>query len=322
MLKHLLSSICMVAILSSCAPSGQGKTDSTNEFVPTVNKETPFHQDILPANLTASSMMEQPGTEDGGFVLYPGFYEADFKSYCLQPGTPDPGRNDAYFLAAADGPRKEIIQSILRNSQSRPDLEQQNIQVLLWAVVSRTAFNKLSYWVQATGKQLLTQKQIYELNGGTMGMIKTVATMIPSGGDNDVKKLFDLGVNSYEAYERLAVIRQPSKVHRPDFKLNQWYKHPDGYFVRYYPDGYQKTKIQVYVPATNDSTSNDSADGTRNYIVFDPASMVIAPANTNAQRLGIGAPVLDVVRSVIKIIEKDKKPRAPEPKSTKGGNKS
>lgn len=317
MRKSILFYFLLAGLLSACASSAPGRSDTEKVYTPISEKDTTYYQDILAADAVPLSMMEQPGTENGAFVLYPGYYEAEFKSYCLQPGTPDPGKNDAYFLSAHAGPRQEIIRDILRNSQSRSDLDQQNIQILLWAVVSRTEFNKLSYWVQATGRQLLSQKQVYELNGGTMGLIKTVATMIPSNGGNDVKKLFDLGVDSYEAYERLAVLRKPSTIHRPDFQLNQWYKHDDGYYVRYYPDGYQKTRIQVYVPG-----NKHSADSTENFIVFDPATMVIAPANTNAQRLGIGAPVLDIVRTVIKIMEKDKKKQPETPKSTKGGNKS
>jgi hypothetical protein len=40
--------------------------------------------------------MDLPQTQYGGFVLKPGFYEAEFKTYCLQPGTPDPHSGDAY----------------------------------------------------------------------------------------------------------------------------------------------------------------------------------------------------------------------------------
>ena len=98
---------------------------------------------------------------------------------------------------------------------------------------------------------------------------------------------------------------------KPEFKLNQWYRHEQGYYVRYYPDGYKKTTIQVYVPET-------TADGENliNYILFDPTSISIAPANTNAQRLGIGAPVvIDIIRTVIKVIDLDK-PTRPAKKET------
>ncbi len=283
----------------------------------TANKPLPKEvnytvQSLEIQDTAALSMIEQPQTEQGSFILKPGFYTADFKSYCLQPGTPDPTPRDAYFQAPVNHPRKEIIETILKNSQTATDLDQRNIQLLLWGVVSRTEFSKLPSPVQYTGRRLLNTKQVFELNGGVMGVVKTVAAVMPSGGTlGDIQQVFNTGVNSYEAYERIAVPRTLSQMRKPEFKLNQWYRHEQGYYVRYYPDGYKKTNIQVYVPET-------TADGENliNYILFDPTSISIAPANTNAQRLGIGAPVvIDIIRTVIKVIDLDK-PTRPAKKET------
>ena len=106
------------------------------------------------------SLMELPQTEDGEIVLSEGYYEADFKSYCLQPGTPSPSDRDAYGQAPLGGYRKDIVETVLRNSLKRPDLEQRNIQLLLWSVVSGSDFRKLSWEVQSTAEQLLSRKQI------------------------------------------------------------------------------------------------------------------------------------------------------------------
>ena len=59
---------------------------------------------------------------------------------------------------------------------------------------------------------------------------------------------------------------------------------------------YQKVRIQVYVP---DSLLD--ADGKMNgeYLVYNPTGLQAIPANTNAQRLGIGAPVLDIIKLII-----------------------
>ena len=197
MYKHLLTRLLVLVLFSSCASSSQQPVRSTG---------TQYAENLLLSDSLPQPMMEQPRTEEGAFALEPGFYEADFKSYCLQPGTPDPSRNDAYFQSSLTGPRSEILHSILRQSKERPHLDQQNVQLLLWAVVSRTPYHKLSPWVQETGRQLLTQKQVFELNGGVMGMVKTVAAMVPSGGSSDIQKLFELGSNTYEAYERMAVL--------------------------------------------------------------------------------------------------------------------
>ena len=119
--------------------------------------------------------MDLPQTQYGGFVLSPGFYEAEFKTYCLQPGTPDPTQGDAYLQGPVTGHRKDIIESVLLNSRERPDLEQRNVQLLLWSVVSGSNFNKLSYTVQADAMKLLTPKQVFTLKGGVAGVLKTVS---------------------------------------------------------------------------------------------------------------------------------------------------
>jgi hypothetical protein len=112
------------------------------------------------------SLLELPRSQDGDFVLVDGFFEADFKSYCLQPGTPDPSSRDAYLMAHLRGYRQDIIETILRNSLNKPYLEQKNIQLLLWSVVSGSNFNSLSFPVQSTAVQLLSAKQVFELKGG------------------------------------------------------------------------------------------------------------------------------------------------------------
>ena len=145
-----------------------------------------------------------------------------------------------------------------------------------------------------------------------MGVVKTVARIVPStGSQNDIGKLFDLSVRSYEAFERLAVINTPSQILRTDIKQDHWYQHKEGYYVRYIPNNYKQTRIQVYVP---DSLADSAAQEPGDYIVFDPASWVVIPANSNAQRLGIGGPVLDIVRSVIRTIGSGKE--SPRPKET------
>ena len=189
------------------------------------------------------------------------------------------------------------------------------MQLLLWSVVSGSNFDKLSYDVQADAMHLLTPRQIFELKGGVMGVVKTVSNHLPSGimnGNNDIVRLFEVGTGSYEMFERVAVLREPSKIKRSDFKNDQWYKQQDQYYVRYFPVSYQKVRIQVYVPGSGfDSTGKINGD----YLVFDPTGLQAIPANSNSQRLGVGGPLLDIVKVIIKTSQKTTIPRrVPEPK--------
>jgi hypothetical protein len=312
MQTSLLKNLFFVVLLSSCSSSrNSNQTISNNEIETTISAEPVIAPDKKP-----QSLMDLPQTQDGGFVMAPGFYEAEFKTYCLQPGTPDPSQGDAYLQGPLTGYRKDIVESVLLNSRAKPELDQRNIQLLLWSVVSGSNFNKLSHAVQSDAMQLLTPKQVFELKGGVVGVLKTVS--YSSGilnANNNMKRLFEGGINSYESFERLAVLKEQSKIIRKNVKYDQWYKQKENYYVRYFPVSYQKVRVQVYVP---DSLMN--ADGKLNgdYVVFDPTGRQAIPAFTNAQRLGIGAPAVDIVRAIIQVNKKPNPPKKiPEKKNPK-----
>jgi hypothetical protein len=270
-----------------------------------------FDQPAIDPDEKPLSLMDLPQTQDGGFILRPGFYEAEFKTYCLQPGTPDPRQGDAYLHAPLSGYRKEILETVLLNSNSKPYIDQRNVQLLLWSAVSGSDFNKLSPAVQRDARELLTPKQIFELQGGVVGMIKTVSQSTGIlNANTDIRNLFEKSIQSYEAYERIAVRNEASKVMRKGVKYDQWYHQKENYYVRYFPESYKKMKIQVYVPAGVLDSANKLND---EYVVFDPVAKQAVPAYTNAQRLGVGAPVIDILRQVI-IIQKKQDPPLPKKK--------
>jgi len=309
----LLKNLCFVVFLSACASSSRNSKQTVN------NNEIDTASSVQPAiasDQKPQSLMDLPQTQEGGFVLAPGFYEAEFKTYCLQPGTPDPSQGDAYLQGPVTGYRKDIIESVLLNSREKPELEQRNIQLLLWSVVSGSNFNKLSYPVQADAMKLLTPKQVFTLKGGVAGVIKTVSQSTKIfNADNSMQRLFETGITSYESFERLAVLKEPSQIRRKGVKYDQWYKQKENYYVRYFPVSYKKVRIQVYVPAGL-MDAEGKLDG--EYVVFDPTGQQAIPAFTNAQRLGIGAPVLDIIRVIIQVNKGSNHPKKlPEKKNTK-----
>lgn len=313
MAKFLLKNFLPLVFLIACSPASRNASSRSGNNNHNLSNNSPVRTQapvaaLLPIdtmgggqkdsllNTKPLSLMDLPQTEDGEIVLSEGFYEADFKSYCLQPGTPSPSDRDAYRQGPLTAYRKDIVETILRNSLKKPELEQRNIQLLLWSVVSGSDFRKLSWEVQSTADQLLTRKQIFELQGGVMGIVKTVSMALPeTGAANQMKQLFEMGTSSYEAFERVAVLQQSSHITNAEIKKDQWYKQPDGYWLRYFPSSYQHVKIQVYVP----QGSLEKNPG--NYVLFDPVTMMAIPANSNSQRLGIGAPAIDVIRKIIQI---------------------
>ncbi len=299
----LLRNLFFVFVLSACASASRNSKQVVN------NAEVDTDNLIQPnigTEQKPKSLMDLPQSQDGGFVLAPGFYEAEFKTYCLQPGTPDPSQGDAYLQGAVTGYRKDIIESVLINSRSRPEVDQRNVQLLLWSIVSSSNFNKLSSSVQSDAMKLLTPKQVFTLKGGVIGVIKTVSQSSGAfNAGNDIQRLFETGISSYESFERLAVLKEPAKIKRKDVKYDQWYKQEENYYVRYFPVSYKKVRIQVYVP---DGLMDSEGKVNGEHMVFDPTGLQAIPAFTNAQRLGIGAPVLDVIRVIIQVNKNTKYP--------------
>ncbi len=335
MSKFIPCTALLYVFLVACASSSRNAVTNPGDLSNSERLEQ--HTDVLRvtenfnidtvSSQTSTALTNLPVSQAGSLILAEGFYEGEFKSYCLQPGTPSPSDRDAYLQAPLSIYKKDIVETILRNSLNRPDLDQKNIQLLLWSVVSHSNYNKLSREVQSTAGQLLTSKQIFQLKGGYAGVVKSVAAFIPESNVrnvyNQMNNLFELGTSSYEAYERIAVPGGNSVIHHPEYKKEQWYKQPQGYYVRYFPLSYKKVKIQVYVPKGSlDSTG--MKDGS--YLLFDPVSMMAIPANSNAQRLGIGAPVIEVIRKVIQIEnqkqgtirKKTTTQQPPKPAPTKG----
>lgn len=310
MKRHLLFFILAILLLSACRSSKSSKS-AVDPALPSA----PAGISLPAATDSARSLMELPQTQDGGFVLAPGFYETEFKTYCLQPGTPDPRPGDAYLQGPVTGKRKEIVETVLLNSRYKTEIPQQNIQLLLWSVVSGSDFDKLSYDVRSDAAKLLTPAQVFQLKGGVGGLLKDISRNIGLV-HGDMQRLFELGSSSYEAYEKIAVLREPSRVTRKGVNYDQWYKQKENYYIRYFPVSYQKVRIQLFVPANLlDSSNKYNGD----YLVFDPTGQQAIPAFTNAQRLGIGAPVKEILRVVIQVNNRRTLPGSipKKPKSTK-----
>lgn len=224
--------------------------------------------------------------EDGAFMLCPGYYEMTNKSYCLKAGTHGPSQGDGYMFAPVLGPKDNIVTSILKISANHPEIPQRDVQVLLWAIIAKSKFKDMSGRLKLTAGLLLTAAEILELNGGAIGTLsdealkREIIEMPPAvqaimEAENKIRNLVATGVDRFEDYEQWAVLAGFAPIDRPDITRGKWSLHPDGYYVRYFPQGYQKTTVQVYVP-DNINTSN---------LVYNAVGDIACPANTGAQRL-------------------------------------
>jgi hypothetical protein len=234
------------------------------------------------------SLLTLQRTPNGGFVLQPGYYEMHTQSYCLKAGTHGPGGGDGYLFAPTAGPAEDAVMTILRNSVNHPEIKQHDIQTLLWAIIARAKFEDLSTEHKATAARLLTPRQLATLNRGALDMIprpmlNAALDRVPSGvrqvfeAEAQLRQMLTNPGTSFAELERVAVLSGMAPLGEGSQAVpsGRWSQHPDGYFVRYLPQSYSHTLVEIWVPQGSSAVGKE----------YDPATHIAVPGNTSRQRL-------------------------------------
>ena len=200
-------------------------------------------------------------TSNGSFVLQPGLWEGTFESYCLRAATWAPGVGDGYLWAPIRGARAGAIATILRVSVRHPDIPRDDIQMLLWAILSKTRVNDMPPTLQAAARALLPAAEINAINANGLQVMEMAdRTRLFRDVTGPIRQVLDVESQlryefsranaTYEEIERIAVLSgAPPPENHNAIKRGQWSPHPGGYFVRYFPDSFAKMKVQVLRPA-------------------------------------------------------------------------
>ncbi len=285
----------------------------TTSFADAVTEEVQLDSFNPPDDLFFP-MAEMPRGEDGSYRLEPGLYRLDAKGYCIKAGTYGPSKGSGYLYAPLQGPKADIVRSVLQRSADQPNIPQQDVQVLLWAIIARAKLSDMPEDRQQTARQLLTLEELFNLNGGALGLIPNTEFRNALGkmpeeirkvyeAEQDIRRLLTTDLDApYEELERLAVLTGtiPEKHKIRDIPSGRWSYHPDGYFVRYLPSGYSRMRYEVFVPTRieRDATGKITSLGAGkkggqlvdrpSAIYFHPTRNVAVPANTMGQRLVSG----------------------------------
>jgi hypothetical protein len=234
------------------------------------------------------SLMQLQRTPNGGFVLQPGYYEFHDQSYCLKAGTHGPGGGDGYLFAPPKGPAEDAVMTIVRNSVNHPEIHQHDIQVLLWAIIARTKFEDLDSRLKATAARLLTPRQLASLNRSALDLVPGPALDAATNSlpplvrqvfqaEAQLRQMLTNPGSTYEQMERVAVLAGMAPMGEGSRQVpnGRWSLHPDGYYVRYLPQGYTNTVVQIWVPQGSPAVGKE----------YDPATHIAVPGNTARQRL-------------------------------------
>lgn len=234
------------------------------------------------------SLMTLQRTPNAGFVLQPGYYKLTVQSYCLKAGTHGPGGGDGYLYAPPRGPAEDAVMTIVRNSVNRPEIPQNKIQQLLWAIIARAKFEDLQGEMKAVASQLLTPRQLAGLNRSALDVLHGNALTDALGGvpeplrqiaqaEAQLRQMLTTPGASFAEMERVAVLtgNAPLGAGSQQIPSGRWSRHPDGYYVRYLPYGYSSTDVNLWVQQSSPAVGKE----------FDPATHIAVPGNTARQRL-------------------------------------
>lgn len=244
--------------------------------------------DRLIPPMAVRDLTSLPRSATGGFVLAPGYYRMHAQSYCLHAGTYGPGGGDGYLLGPVKGSAREAVTSILQNSVAHPDIPQHDIQLLLWAIVARAKFENLDTRLKGVAARLLSKKQLASLNRSALGVLTSPQLASVTGGlpgpvrtvieaESRMRGLLTTPGSSYADIERVAVLggMAPRGEGSIDVPATRWSKHPDDFWVRYKPNGYSNTWIEIWVPQGSAGVGK----------TYDPGTAIAVPVNTARQRL-------------------------------------
>lgn len=259
--------------ITTSLPDARWAVDSLDNFTPREAKR---------------SLMQLQRTPNGGFVLRPGYYEFHDQSYCLKAGTHGPGGGDGYIYAPPRGPAEDAVMTIVRGSVNRPNIDQHDIQVLLWAIIARTKFEDLDSRLKATAGQLLTPRQLAMLNRTALDMVPGPALDAATNSlpplvrqvfqaEAQLRQMLTQPGTPYDQLERVAVLAgmAPMGAGSREIPSGRWSLHPDGYYVRYLPASYTNTVVQIWVPQGSPAVGKE----------YDAATHIAVPGNTARQRL-------------------------------------
>lgn len=221
-----------------------------------------------------------------GYLLKPGFYTIELKSFCLHAGTYAPSKGDGYLYAPLKGQKKDLVASLIKNWYQNQDIPQEKVQALVWGIIAKSSFKNMSPDLQLAATRLLSKSELLSLS--KMGLDFVPASVmykaksnLPQSvqmvleAENKIRSFFSSSSSSsYSELEKLALLTGVNPI-TSEISYGTWGVHPKGYWTSYQPHGYRQMTVRIYVPNTMTSVS------------YIPSDDVAVPANTGSQRLKV-----------------------------------
>jgi len=287
---------CQVAANTGGSASGAGippaVLQGSKEPALTTGLTEAIHMDTLPGEVDPDSKLFSPllkldRTDDGSFIVSTaGMYQAYLQSYSLDANDTGGGRVAGFYPApCCKGRRAAVVAAVLKFSELHPDVSQNDIQQLLWAVVSGMDLEKMTPAMQQAAVKILPNGLAKSLQGqaqaeaakkSIMGYINNRISKSPfvsagAGAAGGIENVLNPG-----AAARSGVAGDSSLP----VARGVWALMPGGFFLRYLPEGCSKIRLQIIVPEALGVSSTAP-------LLFDPTQFLAVYTQVPALRLGV-----------------------------------
>ena len=188
------------------------------------------------------------------FELVPGYYKFRVQSYCLKAGTHGPTKGSGYLLSPLKGKRSDLVYNIVKRSVNHPEIEQHDIQVLLWGIIYNTKFTDYPLEYQNKMRPLLTTTDMADLS---LDLKNVPLDLMPEDIKNTARYYQDLRTkltNPNLAYSELENATMLNGVLPEDpfskfVSKGLWAYIGNGFYARALPEAYPTTVLEIYRPA-------------------------------------------------------------------------
>lgn len=259
--------ITLIMLFSSLSSYAQFDDLLKKTAVPDLLEEkniTTSIDDAYPVAFWLSSLNDRTPVEPENYnaPLSPGYYTMTVQSYCLKAGTHGPTKGNGHLVAPIKGKRDDLVINILTRSVDHPEIEQHDIQLLLWSIIYGAKFTDLEPGLQMRVRPLMTEAEIADLS---IGIKDVPLDILPSELKETAQfyknlrgKLTDPS-SSYQDIENMAVIpgAPPSDMLKKNVDPGNWAYIGDGFYMRIMPEWYSKSILELYRPGNVNVTRDN-----------------------------------------------------------------
>jgi hypothetical protein len=185
--------------------------------------------------------------------LDPGYYSFKFNTYCLHAGAYAPTQGMGYLLAPLKGSKAGLIKNILIRYAEHPEIDQKDVQMLIWGIEAGAKFSSYNPDFQARITPLLTTGEIASMEVD----VKEIAIdLLPQKAKDilnlykDIRNKISDPASTYEDIEQIAVKTgiPPIGPGSKNVDAGTWSSAGNGVYIRCFPHGYSKSDVEIYIP--------------------------------------------------------------------------